>query len=213
MTRFQVQRRCILICSITLLYVIGSYPVSMDSGNCEKIIFSSTRDGKSEIYALDINGGNVRRITNNSVSDGFPACSPDGTRIVFTSDRYDNNIEIYVMDADGSNVKRLTDNSVYDFCPAWSPDGTKIVFYSTKDSFPMSEEIYVMDIEGSNTIQLTHTTSCFNRDPKWCCWLSLSTEGLTSPRKDHFFLEMKYILVIIAVLFVLYMFLRFRYKR
>jgi TolB protein len=49
-----------------------------------------------------------------------PAWSPDGTKIVFQSNR-DGNWEIYVMDADGSNQQRLTINPAGDYWPSWGP--------------------------------------------------------------------------------------------
>jgi Tol biopolymer transport system component/DNA-binding winged helix-turn-helix (wHTH) protein len=91
------------------------------------------------------------RLTNNNGTDLLPVWSPDGTRIVFCSNRHGKN-EIYVMNADGSNVKRLTHNMAVDDAPKWSPDGTKIVFDSDRDG---NKEIYVMDADGSNQTRLT----------------------------------------------------------
>ena len=72
-----------------------------------QIAFRSYRDGNSEIYVMDTDGGNQRNLTNNPGSgDMSPAWSPDGQRIAFNSDR-DGNEEIYVMDADGSNQRNL----------------------------------------------------------------------------------------------------------
>ena len=66
----------------------------------QKIMFSSKRDGNSEIYTMDTDGKNQHRLTDNSALDTSPAWSPDGQKIAFVSDR-DGNCEIYVMDADG----------------------------------------------------------------------------------------------------------------
>ncbi|UCC83126.1 MAG: PD40 domain-containing protein, partial [Gemmatimonadota bacterium] len=65
-------------------------------------------------------GSNPLRLTDNPAMESWPACSADGTRIAYVSDR-DGNFEIYVMDTDGSNLVRLTDNLAYDVDPAWSP--------------------------------------------------------------------------------------------
>ena len=51
---------------------------------------------------MDADGTNIRRLTNDPAEDEYPAWSPDGQQIVFSSNR-DGNEEIYVMDADGSN--------------------------------------------------------------------------------------------------------------
>ncbi len=124
-----------------------------------RIAFHSNRDGAAaegaldehEIYVMDANGSNLRRLTNNDVFDGEPAWSPDGSNIAFVSHR-DGNPEIYVMDADGGNVRRLTHNDVVDREPAWSPDGSKIAFESHRDGNP---DIYVMDVDGANARRLT----------------------------------------------------------
>ena len=74
-----------------------------------------------ELYVMNSDGTGVVRLTNNSVFDGAAYWSPDGTRIVFLSDRDGDDGEIYVMNADGTGVVRLTNNSVYDSPVAWSP--------------------------------------------------------------------------------------------
>ncbi len=73
-----------------------------------------------EIYAMNVDGSGLTRLTDNLATDSGPAWSPDGTRIAFGSTR-DGNNEIYVMNADGSGQTRLTNNPAGDFIPAWSP--------------------------------------------------------------------------------------------
>ena len=84
------------------------------------IVFQSDRDGNNEIYVMNADGENQRRLTNNRVSDEQPTWSPSGQEIAFVSKR-DGNREIYVMDADGHNPRRLTVNEKSDASPAWSP--------------------------------------------------------------------------------------------
>ncbi len=57
-------------------------------------------------------------LTPGSANDTAPRWSPDGTQIVFVSDR-DGNREIYLMDADGTSARRLTVNPARDDWPAW----------------------------------------------------------------------------------------------
>jgi Tol biopolymer transport system component len=104
-----------------------------------RIVFSSSRDGDFEIYAMNPDGGDVRQLTENrgggtrDADDQGPVWSPDGSRIVFASARDhtgdgSDNFEVYVMEADGSAQTRLTENEELEGNPAWSPDGESILF-------------------------------------------------------------------------------------
>ena len=57
------------------------------SPNGEQMIFTSVRDGNEEIYVMNEDGSELRRVTNNSDSDSHPTWSPDGARIAYISDR------------------------------------------------------------------------------------------------------------------------------
>jgi len=78
-----------------------------------QIAFSSERDGNYEIYVMDADGNNQRRLTNNPANESGPSWSPDGQKIAFVSTR-DGNCEIYVMDADGKNQRNLTNHPADD---------------------------------------------------------------------------------------------------
>ena len=69
---------------------------------------------------MEPDGSNQVRLTDGMAVDGVPCWSPDGSMIVFRSQR-DGNDEIYVMNADGSNQMRLTSNQFADGNPRWSP--------------------------------------------------------------------------------------------
>ena len=86
----------------------------------------SARDGNREIYRVDADGNNLARLTIDPASDESPAWSPDGSQIVFESDR-DGTSRIHAMRADGSGVRLLTP-SAKGFGPAWSPDGSSVAF-------------------------------------------------------------------------------------
>ena len=86
--------------------------------------------GKNEeIYVMNADGANQINLTDNPAEDSRSSWSPDGSKILFDSDR-NGDLEVYVMNADGSNQINLTNNPALDSSPSWSPDGTKIAFHS-----------------------------------------------------------------------------------
>jgi len=117
-----------------------------------RIVFESHRDGNGEIYVMDTDGRHPKNLTNSPEwEDGFPVCSPDGSKILFGSNRDFNKYGdggSYVMNADGSNPRLIHIGGGF---PRWSSDGSKIVY--TDDN---PGEIYVMDADGSNPKNLTN---------------------------------------------------------
>lgn len=120
----------------------------------KKIAWSSSRDGNFEIYSMDANGENQKRLTDDPNDDRNPAWQTrTGQKIAFSASRDFNN-EIYVIDAaDGGNPTNLTNDFNWDDYPAWSPDGRRIAFSSLRDG---NVEIYVMDADGGNPSNLTN---------------------------------------------------------
>jgi Tol biopolymer transport system component len=116
------------------------------------VVFSLSDVGGHHIASVNMQGQDLKRLTNSAGMNTSPAISPDGKRIAFSSSR-DGDFEIYVMDADGSNVCRLTHSPGLDTRPAWSPDGSRIAFTSNRDG---DYEIYVMNADGSGLRRVTH---------------------------------------------------------
>lgn len=90
--------------------------------------------------------------------DGMPSWSPDGSSIVFHSDRA-GNFDIWIMDGDGGNPRPLTEGRGHDFIPRWSPDGSRIVFYSDRQGNVFIDhndlDVYVMNADGSDQTPIT----------------------------------------------------------
>ena len=104
---------------------------------------------------LDRDGGAPLQLTDNDVFDGNPDWSPDGSRLVFTSDR-DGGLEIYMMNADGSGIVQLTDDDVDNGAADWSPDGTRIVFDGFDDDGVL--QVYTMAVDAPRTTVAQLTT-------------------------------------------------------
>ncbi len=98
--------------------VMNFFPSLSPDGR--KMAFTSDRDGNLEIYAMDVDGGGVRRLTDDPGNDEYPTWSPDGQWIAFHSDR-DGDFDIYIVRPDGSDLRQLTDDDDNDMQPSWSP--------------------------------------------------------------------------------------------
>ena len=75
--------------------VENAYPRWSNDGN--KILYQSNRTGRWQIYIMDKDGSNNKRVTNDKYNNNFPAWSPDNKQIAFVSDRRGNE-DIYVPD-------------------------------------------------------------------------------------------------------------------
>src|SRR5215831_14776894 len=140
-------------------------PLDPDS----KMVFSSNRDGSYQIYVMNSDGSGVVRLTSSGANDEFPRWSPNGTKILFQSDR-DNPttgyMDIYVMGADGSGVTRLTSDPNDDSMASWSPDGSQIAFASDRDHEGYYS-IYLLSADG-NQQRLTFSSDTIgDSQPTW----------------------------------------------
>lgn len=124
------------------------------------IAFASNRDTgvpynpyNMDIYVMNADGSNVRRIVADPEYDVGPQWSLDGRRILFMTGR-NGNFDVYVMNADGTEQKNLTaDHAGSDGAPVWSMDGHNIAFARKIEG---KDQLFVMDSDGSNLKRVTH---------------------------------------------------------
>jgi len=90
-----------------------------------------------ELWVMDADGGNKRRVTNLGVASFAPYFTPDGQRIIFSSnhpDRRGRNFDLYLVNTDGSGLERVTHHESFDGFPMFSPDGKRLVFASNRNA-------------------------------------------------------------------------------
>jgi hypothetical protein len=86
----------------------------------DRIVFVSTDPGNDEVYTVNVDGSDQQRLTKNAWEwDKHPSWSPDGTQIVFYSNRYTGWRQIWVMNADGSDQHNISNNEYNDWDPVW----------------------------------------------------------------------------------------------
>jgi hypothetical protein len=141
------------------------------------LVFASNCEGKFAIYRADIQYTftpndeyisatlvNIRPIVKSANADNyFPRVSPDGSRVVFSSNRGGQG-DVYLVKIDGTAEQRLTNSSADDGAASWSSNSFEIVFDSNRDG---DYEIYRMNLNTPETVtQLTFNTV----DDRWPLW-------------------------------------------
>jgi TolB protein len=112
-----------------------------------------TRDGTSQIYLMNPDGGNLRKLTSSSggAIDTEPFFTPDGQSIYFTSDR-GGSPQIYRMAASGGEPARITFDGDYNVSPRVSPDGKTLAYISRING---RFQLMAMDLDSRQNQALT----------------------------------------------------------
>lgn len=146
---------------------VSSSPPSQNGekagGRAGRIAFSAYRNHNWDIYTVNPDGSDLRRVTHDPAPDRSPAWSPDGQRLAFAS-RRDHNWDIYIVDAGGDEPRRLTTHPDYDGAPSFSPDGRYIAFESYRNGHL---DIWVMDADGRYQQNLTSEVTEGDFGPAW----------------------------------------------
>ena len=148
--------------------------ISLDlSPQGQTIVFELLGD----LYTLPIEGGTAERITDGQAYDMQPRYSPDGSMLVFVSDR-DGSENIWVSKADGIEARQLTDTERESYMsPIWTPDGDYVM--GNKGT-----QLWLYHKDGGSGVQVTghreedgptppaHIGAAFDPDPRYL-WVNL----------------------------------------
>ena len=112
---------CAVVAAATLL--VGPGAAGREAGPAGAIVFERIVGETPELYVIDADGSEIKRLTRNRLSDRRPSVSRDGRRIAFA--RLGGPLSLWLMNPDGSGQRRLVNEG---FESSWAPDGS--IFYT-----------------------------------------------------------------------------------
>jgi Tol biopolymer transport system component len=126
-----------------------------------RIAFASKREGSFDIYSMNADGSDSRRLTTSPADEDEPSWSSSGRMIVFSRTPGD----LYLMNADGTEARPLVTGAASDTQPAWSPDGGWIAFVR-KTSGTSIRELWIVRPNGTGLRRLT-SLEAVTEAPAW----------------------------------------------
>ena len=135
----------------------------------KQMVFRSGRDGAKNLYIMDHDGRNIRRLTQGDWTDTMCDWAPSGEWIAFASDR-DGNFDIWLLRPDGTGLRKLIGGGGRNTHPSFSPDGEWIVFASQRAGFSAETvsrpsqpqpygDLFIVRLDGSGLLRLTHNAA------------------------------------------------------
>jgi len=138
-----------------------------------QICFSGFTSTNKEIYVVDYDGANLKRVTEHNSTSILPQFSPEGNRIAYLSfkDRFPF---LYVLDLTSGRSTVLSKDVGMNVSPAWAPDGNQLAIALSKDA---NAELYFVNPDGSGKRRLTNdksleTSPTFSPDGKEIAFVS-----------------------------------------
>ncbi len=103
---------------------------------------------RMEIWVANADGSNARQVTHNGKANFAPFFTPDGKRIIFSSNQDDprgRQFELYLINLDGTGQERVTYGDQFDAFPMFSPNGRKLVWASNRHGVEHETNVFVAD--------------------------------------------------------------------
>ncbi len=138
---------------ITRGTVLQGWPQVSPDGKTLALV--SEASGHMDLWAMDMDGGNLRQLTFGPAQDFGHCWSPDGRQLAFASES-EGDLQVWVVDADGHNSRQLTKQGTTNYGPSWSPDGRWISFIA---SIADSAFLCKIPAEGGDPVFLSRSES------------------------------------------------------
>ncbi|MEE9279717.1 MAG: M28 family peptidase [Myxococcota bacterium] len=170
-----------------------------------RIVFTSTREGDLDLFAVNPDGTGLVRLTDTPGYDGGAFFTPDCSAIVWRASRprgqaledyrallegglvRPSALEIFWMEADGSNVRQLTRNGRANFGPSPLPDASGAIFSSNAGGSEREFDLFTVGLDGGTPERITYTPGfdgfpMFSPDGRWLVFASnrAGPEGSTN---------------------------------
>jgi Tol biopolymer transport system component len=141
-----------------IVFASNRHAYAQELPPAEQSIFERDKSYFMDIYVMDADGENLRRLTRSPGYDGGPFFSPDGRRIVWR--RFDDSghkAEIWTMDVDGDDQRQITRLGALSWAPFYHPSGEYIIFATNKHGYA-NFELYLVDTAGAvEPVRVTHS--------------------------------------------------------